>query len=745
MATGGDVNILFDQAYSFVNYSNRHVFLTGKAGTGKTTFLRHVREHTSKKMAIVAPTGVAAINAGGVTMHSFFHLPLGIYVPSAQGGFTSGSALVTTPHTLFKNIRFNREKIKLINQLELLVIDEVSMMRADMLDAIDTILRRFRNNPRPFGGLQVLYIGDLFQLPPVAGREEWEVLRAHYRSPFFFDAHVIREVCPVYIELEKVYRQRDATFVNLLNNIRNNRCTPDDFALLQQYYKPGFTPATADNYIMLTTHNFKAEAVNQEALQKLPGEMHTFHAEISGEFSEKSYPVEKTLQLKEGAQIMFIKNDKGEARRFYNGRIGVVKSIDHNGVYIQFPGEPEAFLLETEKWKNIRYNYSDLEDSVKEEELGSFSQYPIRLAWAVTIHKSQGLTFDKAVIDAGASFAPGQVYVALSRLTSLEGLVMHSVIQPHHMVSDDRVLPFIEQSKAGVNLAALLQQSNAEFVMQSLVQCFDWDKMVTAWQDLYDSFASRQMTGKPEEVLFIQSRLKKLVLQQETARKFCRQLQQLQATGKNDGYVQLQARTQSATEYFTKLLSEEVVTPLMQHVKEVAVKAKQKKYTDDLQSLLLVAMRKKETIQRAVQITEGLVQNISTEKLLDIVKAPSAIQASIRKAGATEGAATDKKASRLVTLEMFNEGRTAEEIAAMREIAVSTVEAHLLESIRMKELHASDLVNPEKIAVIEAALDELQVIYSGPVKEKLGDDYSYTEIRAVIYQRQASAPKTEPE
>lgn len=745
MATSGDVNILFDQAYSFVNYTSRHVFLTGKAGTGKTTFLRHVREHTSKKMAIVAPTGVAAINAGGVTMHSFFHLPLGIYVPSAQNGFNNSSALITNQHTLFKNIRFNKEKIKLINQLELLVIDEVSMLRADMLDAMDAILRHFRNNSRPFGGLQVLYIGDLFQLPPVAGREEWEVLKAHYRSPFFFDAHVIRQVCPVYIELQKVYRQRDATFVNLLNNIRNNRCTQDDFALLQQYYKPAFTPSAADNYIMLTTHNFKAEAINQEALQKLPGEPHTFTAEITGDFSEKSYPVEKTLQLKQDAQIMFIKNDKGESRRYYNGKIGVVKRIDANGVYISFPGDPEEFLLETEKWKNIRYNYSDLEDSVKEEELGSFSQYPIRLAWAVTIHKSQGLTFERAVIDAGASFAPGQVYVALSRLTSLEGLVLHSLIQPQHMYADDRVMPFIEQSQAGVDLPVLLQQSNAEFVMQMLVQCFEWDKIVTAWQDLYDSFAARQMTGKPEEVLFIQLQLKKLVLQQETAKKFCRQLQQLLATGKNDGYVQLQERTQSAAAYFNKLLGEEIVTPLMQHVKDVAIKAKQKKYTDDLQSLLLVGLRKKETIQKAVQITEGLAKNITTSELLDVVKAPSAIQVSIRKAGAAAGEAgvADKKASRLITLEIFNEGRAAEEIAAMREIAVSTVEGHLLESIRLQELKAADMVSAEKIAVIEAALDELQVIYSGPVKEKLGDDYSYTEIRAVIYQRQATAAKAE--
>ncbi|BAV08828.1 Helicase [Filimonas lacunae] len=740
MATGDAVNIQFDQAYSFVNYSARHVFLTGKAGTGKTTFLRHVRDNTSKKMAIVAPTGVAAINAGGVTMHSFFHLPMGLYVPTEQSGWNASNAPITNQHTLFKNIRFNKDKIKLLNQLELLVIDEVSMLRADMLDAIDTILRHFRNNPRPFGGLQVLYIGDLFQLPPVTGREEWEIMKEHYRSPFFFDAHVIRQAFPVYIELQKVYRQRDPVFVNLLNNIRNNRCTPADLQLLQQHYNPAFVPAAEDNYIMLTTHNFKADAVNQQALQLLPGESHTFTAEITGEFSEKAFPAEKTLQLKAGAQIMFIKNDKGESRRYYNGKIGVIKRIDAEGIYIHFPGEPAEFLLETEKWKNIRYDYSEMEDKVKEEELGSFSQYPIRLAWAVTIHKSQGLTFDKAVIDAGASFAPGQVYVALSRLTSLQGLVLHSIIHPHHMYADDRVMPYIQQSQEGVNLAELLLASNGEFVKTSLVQCFNWSLVVTAWQDLYDSFATRQMAGKPEEVLFIQLQLRKLVLQQDTARKFCRQLEFLLATGKEDNYRQLQERTQSAAEYFEKLLTNDIITPLLSHIKDLAVKAKQKKYIDDLQSLWLTAMRKKETVQKAVQLTSGLVNNISTQQLLDILNAPSAIQGVVRKSGGgSEGAGADKKPSRLVTLEMFLEGQLIEDVAAARAITVTTAESHLLECIRMKELRATDMVSPEKIAVIEATLDELQATFSGPVKEKLGDDYSYTEIRAVIYDRQAAA------
>lgn len=726
-------NIPFRQALSFINHTNRHVFLTGKAGTGKTTFLRYIKEHTVKKMAIVAPTGVAAINAGGVTTHSFFHLPLGMFVPVVQSGMSSEQTLITNPQTLFKNIRFNKEKIKLLNELELLVIDEVSMLRADMLDAIDTILRHFRRSPLPFGGLQVLYIGDLLQLSPVAGREEWRTLQQYYKSPFFFDAHVIRQAFPVYVELQKVYRQRDETFIHLLNNIRNNQCTPADLALLQQYYRPGFIPAAEDNYIILTTHNHKAEAVNQEALERLPGELQNFSASITGDFSEKAFPVEKTIQLKEGAQVMFIKNDKGESRRYYNGKIGQISRINVSGVYVQFSGEAGELLLETEKWKNIRYNYNDQENTIKEEELGSFSQYPIRLAWAVTIHKSQGLTFDKAVIDAGASFAPGQVYVALSRLTSLAGLVLLSPIQLQHMQTDARVLPFIEACTRDTNLEALLQQANAEFIINWIISCYEWDKIVGAWQDVYDNFAHYQVPSKADEVLFIQLQLQKLKAQQATAQKFCRQLRQL-LNGSDHNL--LQERIQSAAVYFSKLLNEEVITPFIQHLKEVPSGAKAKSYREDLRFLLLTAIRKEDSLQKSVTITSGIIEGRGTALLLDIIFAAAPTLAE-ELAGPVVAAtpAGEKKPSRLITLERFQAGITVAEIAAERGIASSTVEAHLLEAIKAGELAVTALVSPAAIAVISAAVDALAATSATPVKEKLGDTYSYLEIRAVMYSR----------
>ena len=413
MSFSDSSNSLLQQAIAFVNQTSKHVFLTGKAGTGKTTFLKYIQEHSFKKMAVVAPTGVAAINAGGVTIHSFFQLPLGPYLPSLQHNWELFDGRVNNQHSLFKNLRLSSAKRDLLRELDLLVIDEVSMVRADMLDAVDVILRHVRRQPAAaFGGVQVLYIGDLFQLPPVVKNDEWELLKQHYQSPFFFDAKVVQEDPPVYIELKKIYRQSDQGFISILNNIRNNKCSAEDLEKLHHFYKPDFYPAGEAHYITLTSHNEKAEAINRRELAKLPGKTYSYHAEISGEFYDRSYPAEEVISLKVGAQIMFIKNDKGENRRFYNGKIGVIKNVFEEKIYVSFPDETETLAVEKETWQNIKYNYNKEKDRIEEEELGTFRQYPIRLAWAITIHKSQGLTFEKAIIDAGASFAPGQVYVA---------------------------------------------------------------------------------------------------------------------------------------------------------------------------------------------------------------------------------------------------------------------------------------------------------------------------------------------
>ena len=402
-------------AEEFALHTGRSIYLTGKAGTGKTTFLRRLRSITRKQTAVVAPTGVAAINAGGVTMHSFFQLPFGPFVPTPAGR-----------NQLIGQLHMQANRRRVLRELELLVIDEVSMVRADTLDMVDTILRHVRFRPaEPFGGVQVVFIGDLFQLSPVVTDQEWRILAPYYPTPYFFHSLAVRQQPPVHIELDHIFRQSNADFIRVLNEVRGNSLSPHGLALLQSRYDPAFTPPEGDTYITLTTHNYKADRINAAELDKLPGPPTRFHAQVKGEYPEKSYPAEATLELKEGAKVMFLKNDTETPRRYFNGKIGVVEEMDDDGITIRCPGDDAPILVQRDTWRNIRYTTDPATQQIEEKELGTFTQYPLRLAWAITIHKSQGLTFDKAVIDADDAFAPGQVYVALSRCRSLEGLVLH--------------------------------------------------------------------------------------------------------------------------------------------------------------------------------------------------------------------------------------------------------------------------------------------------------------------------------
>jgi hypothetical protein len=736
LMTGTDTsNHYFQLAVRFVNQTSRHIFLTGKAGTGKTTFLRYIQQNSFKKMAIVAPTGVAAINAGGVTMHSFFQLPFGPFVPIRQAGWNSGSGNVTDQHSLFKNIRFNNAKRELLRELELLVIDEVSMVRADMLDAIDAILRHFRRQPLlPFGGVQVLYIGDLFQLPPVVNNEEWEgILKHHYKSPFFFDAQVIQQAPPVYLELKKIYRQNEASFINILNNLRNNTVTQDDMERLHQHYYPGLIPADDDHYITLTSHNAKADKINQFQLAKLTGKSFEFKGEVKGDFNEKALPAEMSLQLKEGAQIMFIKNDKGEFRRYYNGKIGTIKMINQDKITVVFPNEDVDLELEKETWKNIRYSYNKEKDNIDEEELGTFKQYPIRLAWAITIHKSQGLTFHKAIIDAGESFAPGQVYVALSRLTTMEGLVLYSRIHPHCISTDERVITFTRSEMAADELEEQLQAERKVFIGRTIVQCFDWTKLTESWDAHYEEYEERAVPDKHLAVLWAKAMLSAVKNQQEVAIKFTRQLEQLAATAEADGYVSLQQRIQAATGYFLKLLDESY-TSLQEHINTVKVKQRVKKYVKELQELQLQFARKKELMEQAVQLADGLVKGMQAEDLLQMVEDKQKTAAIALQEHQEEIKIKPKKGeTKNISLQMFKEGKSIAAIAAIRNMTAGTIETHLVHFIPTGEIDIKDIVAEHKIEPILKELEKGQS--SSAVKEILGDDYSWSEIRAVIQHR----------
>ncbi|MEP7163103.1 MAG: helix-turn-helix domain-containing protein [Ferruginibacter sp.] len=485
MQSPDDENIIFKTAAGFINNSNYPVFLTGKAGTGKTTFLKFIKETSSKNIAIVAPTGVAAINAGGNTIHSFFQLPFAPYVPVNNQRFAKQE--VIDKHNLLGKLRLTAERKEVMQELELLIIDEISMVRCDVLDAIDMVLRHIRRqHSKPFGGVQVLYIGDMYQLPPVIKEDEWQLLSSCYENQFFFSSLAIIEQPPVYIELKKVYRQNDQVFINLLNQVRNNEMGEEDYELLHSRYLPEFKAGKEDNFITLTTHNNKADTINTEALAKLYGEPFAFKAIIEGEFYEKSFPADEYLNLKTGAQVMFIKNDMEKVRRYYNGKIGVVHKVEDDKIWVTCKNGLSEQLIEVKKevWRNIKYTINNKTQQIEEQELGSFTQYPLRLAWAITIHKSQGLTFEKAIIDAGAAFAPGQVYVALSRCTSLEGIVLKSKISYNSLHSDDRIVNFSAKQQSCQAQAVMLHAATKQYQQDIITQLFDFKAAERILNDL---------------------------------------------------------------------------------------------------------------------------------------------------------------------------------------------------------------------------------------------------------------------
>lgn len=730
MQKNDESNEIFQMAARFVNHTDRDIFLTGKAGTGKTTFLKFIKDNTYKKTVVVAPTGVAAINAGGVTMHSFFQLPFGPFLPVKSRTWNEN---VSDQYSLLKNIRFTAEKRELIRELELLVIDEISMVRADMLDAVDIILRHFRNKlTQPFGGVQVLYIGDLFQLPPVAKQEEWNLLSEFYESPFFFHAQVIQQSQPVYIELKKIYRQTEGVFINILNNIRNNSVTDSDLEILHDKYHPSFIPPENEHYITLTTHNYKADEINSTRLNKLPGKLHLFSGKIEKEFSEKALPVEMNLQLKEGAQIMFIKNDKGEVKRYYNGKIGTIKIIVGEKIFIAFPNETEELELDKETWKNIRYSFDRNKNQLNEEEIGTYTQYPIRLAWAITIHKSQGLTFEKAIIDAGDSFAAGQVYVALSRLTGMDGLILYSKILHQSISTDGRVLSF---SKSELNKELLKENLQIEqkiFISRSLLKFYDWEKLVETFNEFNEELIHRQVADKKSTAKWSIELLEKIIKQNEVANKFVLQLEGLLATAEFDNFQHLHHRIDSASTFFIKELNE-IIEGIKKYSEENKLKKKTKKYLNGLQTLLIVLERKKIQLKQSIQFAEALMKGRSPNDLLELVEKQNEIPINTTQLIQTTKSTKPKKGdTNRTSFELFKEGKTVKEIAKDRDLAVSTIMGHLLSFILTGEIMVTEVLSIQKIKIILKSIEESPNDLSSAIKEKLGDEFSYSDIKAVM-------------
>lgn len=544
-------NEMFRLAVDLVNQSERNIFLTGKAGTGKTTFLKYIRENCLKQMAVVAPTGVAAINAGGVTMHSFFQLPISPFIPEAAG-FRENNEQTTNRNSLLSRLRMTNEKKKVLQELELLIIDEISMVRCDMLDAVDTVLRHVRRrHQEKFGGVQVLFIGDMFQLPPVIKEQDWLFLKEHYASPYFFDSIVIKEEQPLHIEFNKIYRQSEENFIHLLNQVRNNEIDEYGVALLESRYQPDFLRSRQDGYIILTTHNDKARDINSIELKNLESNLFNYKADIQDDFPENAYPAEEQLQLKVGAQVMFIKNDPEKSKRYFNGKIAVVKELEKEKIIVQCDDEPDTIEVKKEKWENIRYSINKTNRLMEEEVLGSFEQYPLRLAWAITIHKSQGLTFEKAIIDAGSAFAPGQVYVALSRCTTLNGIVLKSRVRSSGQFTDQRIVQFSQNRSSSSLLSEELKKSRKNYQLKIFLSLFDYSEEVGDIKELQKLLEEHKNSFNPESIEWAHELLIKTNALQTTSEKFQIQINNLfQLEDAAQANNHLQERIKAGALYF---------------------------------------------------------------------------------------------------------------------------------------------------------------------------------------------------
>lgn len=713
MSLRDESNITFSLAADFINHTSKSVFLTGKAGTGKTTFLKYICDNTPKNLVVAAPTGVAAINAGGVTLHSLFQLPFGIYLPLHHIPEAYSTVQVTTRATLFKNLQLSKSKRDLLQELELLIIDEVSMVRCDMLDAVDVILKTVRKNQRPFGGVQVLFIGDLYQLSPVAKGEEWKMLREYYQSPYFFDSKVVLDSPPLCIELKKIYRQNEQVFIDLLNNVRNNVATPQDLALLNSRL---ISVEDTTGYVTLTTHNDKANAINARELARLPDEAYEFPATIENEFSDKNFPTDPVLILKKGARVMFIKNDTSEEKKYYNGKIATVIGIDGETVTVEFD-QGGVFELTRETWRNIRYRYNADTDEIDEDELGSFTQFPVRLAWAITIHKSQGLTFQQAIIDAGSSFATGQVYVALSRCTSLEGLVLQTPITQQQISTDPKVMTYASQLKDELALSELLQREREVFEKHYFVKLFDFNKVTRTLSDWQETLAAKKNDALKDTLQLSHELVREAMTLDEVSVKTQLWIERnFDDALQRGNYDKLVEGLKKSVAHFNNLLHDGFFVKLQQQHVKIKSKAKVKKHVKALEAVASLIAAKALKLRQAKWRDEPLFTGDETRYAATLIKTPK-----------------EKISSAAETFALYNREGDIEKVAEIRGLAVSTIESHLVSFVKTGELAIEKIVDPEKIKTIIATHEKTGATAASFLKNALGDNYSYNEIRAVMY------------
>ena len=703
-------------AWDFVEHTSISIFLTGKAGTGKTTFLRTLKEKSSKRSIIVAPTGVAAINAGGMTIHSFFQLPLSPFVPEVN----------------FKNrFDYSKEKRKIIRTLDLLIIDEISMVRSDVLDAIDSVLRRFREHEKPFGGVQLLMIGDLQQLTPVVTPEDEVILQRYYDTSYFFGSKALRSISYVTIELTHVYRQQDEEFITLLNNIREGQVSETDLKRLNERFNPNFEPEVGSDYIRLTTHNKMAESYNEVQLHNLPSKACTFIAEADGNFPEYNYPADFKLTLKRGAQVMFIRNDNNG--RYYNGRIGHVTHIDNEKILVLCPGDDKEIEVQQETWENTKYSLNEKTKQIEAEVQGTFKQYPLRLAWAITIHKSQGLTFEHAIIDAQSSFAAGQVYVALSRCKTLEGLILASPISSSAIINDSQVTNYIShQTEEAEKSIAALPTLKAEYYRQLLLELFSFTDLKACEDALYRvlteyfykypkiiTLHKMAIIDLDERIMSISSKWKSIICNMTTD-----QLHEddfLQRMKKGALYFHSQL-----TEIFSHLLD---MTKGVQSNNKIAYKRFDNNYADLLQTYVV----KHELLERIME--KGFsINGYLTAKQEAILNSLEEKTGRNRKNKIEE---TTPKVPKIstgdVTFNLFKTGKSIEEIAKERNLTPATIQGHLIPYIQKGEIKLNEVIDEGKAKTIlqkiqlagkEASLKAIKILCPA--------DITYTDILLIM-------------
>ena len=728
---------------TLVNQTNRNIFLTGKAGTGKTTLLHKIINTCYKNTVVVAPTGIAALNAGGVTIHSMFQLPFASFLPTLSNPPIVNEFLrFENRFSLRKHFQMHKNKQQVIRNMELLIVDEVSMLRADVLDAMDYMLQFIRKDKRPFGGVQVLFIGDLLQLPPVVKQEEWEVLKHYYKGMYFFQSEVITQNPLLYVELETIYRQTDKLFISILNHLRENQLTSEDIKQLEKYVQPDFPKKHLKDYITLTTHNAKADAMNQREMSKLSSPLFSYEADIVDDFPEYLYPIEKVIQLKEGARVMFIKNDISGEHLFFNGKMGTVVSLSEGEITVKLDGG-RVINVERYEWENVRYKLNETTKDIEEERLGSFTQYPLRLAWAITIHKSQGLTFEKAILDLASVFASGQAYVAFSRLRSLDGLVLLSSVSANGINNNGEVIGYAENKASEKEVQTACYTGKTEFLQENILNTFQWNTLLEEWvlhrnsysgeignKNLYKDWASQQLV-----------RVQELVTVSE---KFIKQLKTLFNNATDVQHIF--ERVAKGITYFTPLLKQLWYEVLLVEGK-IANQKKVKQFFTELKELdnsLSETLKKLFRLEQMIQLAQsdqpfdkekihsakletlyteltGKINNILKNEKLFIGEYPLSKDDKPKK---------EKRSTYDITLQLWKEGKTVTEIAKERTLSQATIYSHIAKCIEQDKIAITEVLPEETINELNTIFkenEELTTLKS--LYEKTEERYSWDELR----------------